>query len=178
MTAFEFSVIASGLDPQAEEFEARFYEGGCDDALVSFQNGHVVVDFTREAESLDRALASAVESVASTGARVERIEPDPLVSISDIAKRAGMTRAAISNYHRGQRGEAFPAPIARITSDSPFWDWADVARWLARRGTLSMAEAIEAELIRQANIAVQRGEVRIGRLLREHAERYELELCA
>ena len=41
-----------------------------------------------------------------------------------------------------------------------------------------MAEAIEAELIRQANIAVQRGEVRIGRLLRQHAERYELELCA
>lgn len=178
MPAFEFSVIASGLNPRAADFEARFYEAGCDDALVSFQNGHAIVDFTREAESFDRALASALESVAATGARIDRIEPDPLVSISDIAKRAGMTRAAISNYFRGLRGDGFPSPVARITSDSPLWDWADVARWLARSGKVSTASAVEAELIRQANVAVQRGEVRVGPFLREQAERYELELCA
>ena len=178
MPVFDFSVIASGPDPRSADFEARFYDAGCDDALVSFQNGHVIVDFSREAESFDRALASALESVAATGARIDRIEPDPLVSISDIAKRAGMTRAAISNYFRGLRGDGFPSPVARITSDSPLWDWADVARWLARSGKVPTASALEAELIRQANVAVQRGEVRVGPFLRERAERYELELCA
>ena len=123
-------------------------------------------------------VSAALESVAATGARIDRIEPDPLVSISDIAKRAGMTRAAISNYFRGLRGDGFPPPVARITSDSPLWDWADVARWLARSGKVPTASAVEAELIRQANLAVQRGEVRVGPFLREQAERYELELCA
>lgn len=178
MKTFEFSVVASGLDPQADDFEARFYGNGCDDALVSFQNGHVVVDFARTAETFDQAMASALENVAATGARIDRIEPDPLVSLSDIAKRANMTRAAISNYHRRQRGEAFPAPSARITSDSPLWDWAVVAKWLADGGRLPRAKAVEAELVRQANLAVQRGEVHIGPLLRARAVEYEQELRA
>ena len=29
-------------------FEALFYDNGCDDALVSFQNGHIIIDFARE----------------------------------------------------------------------------------------------------------------------------------
>jgi hypothetical protein len=36
MKTYEFSIIASGLDPRAEGFDSRFYEKGCDDALVSF----------------------------------------------------------------------------------------------------------------------------------------------
>ncbi|SDF97191.1 helix-turn-helix transcriptional regulator [Thalassobaculum litoreum] len=177
MKMYEFSVIASGLDPQADDFEARFYDNGCDDALVSFQNGHVIIDFTRAAETFDCAIASAVEAVAATGARIVRIEPDPLVSLSDIAKRANMTRAAISNYHRGQRGAAFPSPAARITSDSPLWEWADVARWLASGGKLSRATAVEAELVRQANLAVQRGEVHIGPMLKARSEQFERDLA-
>ena len=52
MATFEFTVIASGLDPQSDDFEARFYEGKCDDATVSFQNGHTILDFEREARSI------------------------------------------------------------------------------------------------------------------------------
>src|SRR5665811_1758773 len=98
MKTYEFSVIASGLDPQAEDFEARFYDGGCDDALVSFQKGHIIIDFAREAESIDAAIASAIENVAVLGATVDRVEPDPLVSLADIAARTEMSRAAMSLY--------------------------------------------------------------------------------
>jgi hypothetical protein len=178
METFEFSVIASGLDPATEDFEARFYDHGCDDALVSFQKGHVIVDFAREAESFGDAVASALENVAATGARIDRLEPDPLVSLSDIAKRAEMTRAAISNYYRGCRGEGFPAPVARVTSDSPLWEWATVARWLACNGKLAPSVAVEAELVRQANLAVAGGEVHIGPMLRQRATEYEETLCA
>ena len=93
---YEFSIIASGLDPQAEDFEARFYKAGCDDSTISFQKGHIIIDFTRPAESIDEAISSAIEAVRAAGAHVDRVEPDPLVSLSEIAARAGMSRAAMT----------------------------------------------------------------------------------
>lgn len=178
MKTFEFSVIASGLDPHADDFEARFLANGCDDSLVSFQRGHIIVDFAREAETLDEAIASAVEGVVAAGAHIERIEPDPLVSLADIAKRAALTRAAITNYHKGIRADGFPAPVARVTTDSPLWEWADVARWLARKQRVSLATAIEAETVREANRAIANGETRIGARLKRHIATYRAGLHA
>ncbi|MHB8272949.1 hypothetical protein [Bradyrhizobium sp.] len=82
---FEFSIIASGLDPKAEDFADRFFDAGCDDATLSFREGHIILDFARDAETIDAAIVSAVECVAATGAKVQRIEPDPFVSLADIA---------------------------------------------------------------------------------------------
>jgi len=117
MKTFEFSIIASGLDPEAEDFVDRFFNAGCDDATLSFQKGHTILDFAREADSIDAAIVSAMECVTAAGAKVDRIEPDPLVSLSDIASRTGMSRAAMTQYSKGQRGKNFPSPVARITSD-------------------------------------------------------------
>jgi len=169
---FEFSVIASGLDPGRDDFFDRFYEAGCDDATVAFQNGHIIVDFAREAATLADAIASAVEAVRKAGAKVERIEPDPLVSLSDMAARAGMTRAALSNYFKGLRAKSFPAPVAKVTSESPLWNWATVARWMFENKKLSREAALEAEIVRQANEAIAKGEGRIGEVLRRKAKEY------
>jgi len=114
MRVYEFSIVASGMDPNADDFESRFYDAGCDDATVSFQRGRIVLDFARVASSADEAISSAVEDVRASGATVDRIEPDPLVSLSEIAARAGLTRAAVSQYARGQRGAGFPAPVAKV----------------------------------------------------------------
>ena len=137
MEMYEFSIIASGLEPSADDFETRFYDAGCDDATIAFQRGHIIVDFTRQATSLGDAINSAIEDVRSTGARVDRVEPDPLVSISDIAARASLSRQIVSLYAKGARGEGFPAPVARVTSDSPLWNWASVAKWLQAKGSLA-----------------------------------------
>lgn len=178
MKTFEFSVIASGLDPHAEDFEARFYENGCDDALVSFQKGHIIIDFAREAETFAEAVASALENVAATGAHIDRLEPDPLVSLSDIANRANLSRAAITNYYKGYRCEGFPAPVARVTSESPLWDWGRVAKWLVCNNKLDRSVAIEAETVSEVNRAVEHGEIHIGVRLTQHMEEYEEALCA
>jgi len=155
MKKYEFSIIASGLDPQANDFESRFYDAGCNDATISFQKGHIIADFAREAESIDSAICSAVEGVEAAGAHVDRVEPDPLVNLSDIAARAGLTRAAISQYSKGKRSENFPPPVARVTSDTPLWDWATVATWLFRHQKLSREEAVEAEAVKAANEAIK-----------------------
>jgi predicted DNA-binding transcriptional regulator AlpA len=173
MKTHEFSIIASGLDPSADTFESRFYDAGCEDATVSFQKGHIIVDFAREAASLEDAISSAIEAVASTGAKVERVEPDPLVSLADIASRTGMTRAAMTHYSKGQRGRDFPAPVARVTSDSPLWDWSAVARWLFARKKLAKETVIEAAVMKQANEEIACGQVHVRERLRTHVQEFE-----
>ena len=151
MTLYEFCIIASGLDPQDDDFESRFYDMGCDDATISFQRGRIILEFGREALSLEDAIASALDDIRRAGATPHRVEPDPLVSMSDIGARAGLTRAAISLYAKGERGENFPSPVARVTTDSPLWLWSEVAAWLAKSGKLPQATVKEAQAIEAAN---------------------------
>jgi len=178
MKTHEFSIIASGLDHTAKDFESRFYDSGCDDATVSFQKGHIILDFAREAESLKDAITTAVEAVTKAGAKVERVEPDPLVSLSDMASRAGMSRAAMTNYYKGKRAENFPAPVARVTSESPLWDWSIVARWMFEHQRLELESALDAEMVKCANKAICNGEVHIGAQLKQREEEYGAELEA
>lgn len=176
MKKFEFSIIASGLDPEAEDFEQRFYDAGCDDAAIAFQKGHIIVDFTREAKSVSEAIVTAVRDVQAAGARIDRIEPDPLVSLSDIAARSGMTRAAMTQYSKGQRRLDFPPPVARVTSDSPLWDWATVAKWLFQHDKLSRDDAIAAAAVRAANQAIRTRAARLEETLKGSLKAYEKEL--
>jgi predicted DNA-binding transcriptional regulator AlpA len=176
MKKYEFSIIASGLDPGAEDFEQRFYDAGCDDATISFQRGHIIVDFARAANSIDEAIVSATKGVEAAGARVDRVEPDPLVSLADIAARTGMTRAAMTQYSKGQRGRDFPPPVARITSDSPLWDWATVAKWLFQNEKISRNTAIQAEAVRAANAAIESHAPSLREALQGSLQSYERDL--
>lgn len=178
MKRHEFSIIASGLDPSQDNALDRFYEAGCDDATIAFQKGHIIADFARAAATFEDAIASAIRDVTKAGAKVERIEPDPLVSLSDMAARAGLTRAALTNYFKGLRAEAFPPPVARVTTESPLWDWATVARWMYAHKKLSREEAVAAEIVREANEAIAEGGGRIGERLRKRVREYERELDA
>jgi hypothetical protein len=177
MNTYEFSIIASGLDPRADDFEARFFDAGCDDATVSFQKGHIIVDFARSAESVTEAIASAVENVRTAGAMIDRIEPDPLVSLSEIAARSEMSRSAMSLYAKGERAKDFPAPVARVTSESPLWNWAVVARWLFINKKVSRNVAVEAEAFYQANEAIEARDYKIRERLGPRIEEYEHALC-
>ena len=155
MKIFEFTIIASGLDPQADDYEDRFFAAGCDDATLSFQKGVIIAEFHREAVSFSTAVASAYEAMLRAGAKVERIEPDHHVSFSEIAERAGLSRMAISLYTRGERGADFPGPVAKVTSKHPLWDWPEVAEWLFERGTLSREEVVQARIVKELNCRLE-----------------------
>ncbi len=86
---------------------------------------------------------------------MERFEPDFLVSKAEIAKRANLSRAAVSLYVSGDRGQGFPSPHARITSSSPLWDWVEVSAWLHQNDQLSVDEVVKARISRAVNLAVQ-----------------------
>lgn len=154
MKTHTFAVVASGPDPHDLAYADRFFEAGCDDATISLQKGLFVLEFDREARTFENALVSAIRDVGKAGAVVERVEPDHLVNASDIAARTGLTRSAVSLIAAGKRGSGFPAPIARVTTDSPLWDWADVARWMWEHDKVSQDVAIEAAGIRTANATI------------------------
>ncbi|OLF80759.1 hypothetical protein AWH62_14770 [Maricaulis sp. W15] len=169
MSEHEFTLIVSGVDPAAGEFEERFFEAGCDDATLMLHRGAVAVCFIREDEDFVHAVISAYQDVSKAGAIVERLEPDFLVSQTEIAARAKLTRAAVSNYASGDRGTGFPAPKARITTKSPLWDWVDVSGWLYRNNLLKMQDVVDARITRALNLALQhdskRDEGRLSELL-------------
>jgi hypothetical protein len=146
-TLFEFVLVATGLDPNDDAFEDRLVNAGCDDATISFQRGLILLDFARHVDDMELALVSALANVRDAGAYVRGIEPSDLVSLAEIARRANMTRAAISNYFAGLRSADFPLPRARVTTDSPLWSWAEVAEWLYERERVDLATVEAAKLI-------------------------------
>ena len=160
MRTHEFTIVASGLDPEMDGYEDRFVEAGCDDATLSFQKGVIIADFAREAVSFSKAVATAYEDILKTGAKIERVEPDYMVSLSDIAERSGLTRQAISLYTKAERGSGFPNPVARVTSNSPLWDWLEVTEWLYAQGKIDGEAVLEARIIKEANrhIEIHAGE--------------------
>lgn len=180
MKAWSFTIIASGLDPATPGFADRFFEAGCDDATIAFQKGLIVLEFDREARNFAHALLSAMEDVRRAGAKIERVEPDHLVSASDIAKRADLGRAATSLYAKGERGKGFPVPVARITTDSPLWDWLEVAAWLFRRKKLPLNTVVQARMVKEVNVVLggERAPSRLGRAIEHRHIVHEERVCA
>ena len=154
MRNHEFTIVAAGLDPQAADFGDRLFEAGCGDATISLQKGAIILEFDRDARTFSSALVSAIANVRAAGATVVHVEPDHLVSLADIALRAGVSRAAASNYAKGSRGQGFPAPVARVTTENPLWDWVEVARWFHQSGRLPTRDVVRARIVRQANLGI------------------------
>jgi len=112
-----------------------------------------------------------VENVTAAGATVERVEPDPLASLADMAKRANLSRAALSLYAKGERGDGFPAPRVRVTSESPLWDWAEASQWLFRHRRVGRDVAVNAMVVREANEVLHRRDRDFRTALHHRVER-------
>lgn len=94
-----------------------------------------------------------------------RSAAEPLVSGAEIARMAGVTRAAVSNWRR--RHDDFPAP-AGGAANSPLFRLADVRTWLARqhKGQEASGEVQLWQLLRGAyGDDIVRGLAAIARLL-------------
>lgn len=76
MTTFAFTLQLTGVDVDSD-YEAAFYGGACDDALLSVVDGKVFLDFDRDAGSYEAAVKSAVLDVERIGAKVVEVTPLP-----------------------------------------------------------------------------------------------------
>lgn len=84
------------IDGDVEAKIEDLFEAGCDDATFGSIDSVHYVDFDREAPTLDRAVFSAIKDIESVpGFCVRRVEPDDLVTASEIAERLDRSRESV-----------------------------------------------------------------------------------
>jgi hypothetical protein len=74
MTKYEFTLIVKDGPELTEEIADRLFSSGCDDGSPGVCCGLFSIDFHREADSLEKAIASAIRNVRSAGLETERVE--------------------------------------------------------------------------------------------------------
>ena len=153
---WSFTLVCDLNGTDATDVAERLYGSGCGDVLVSTQFGRLILAYDREAGNFAGALCSALREAWSLGVRVIRIEPETMVTASEIAARVGVSRQAVSLAAAGRRGTGFPPPVARVTTSSPLWDWPTVARWYAGRGAIRTRDVIVARHIARMNAWIAR----------------------
>lgn len=135
MTIHQFTLIVEGADLQDDAHVNALFEAGCDDATVGKVGSVQYLDFDREAESFADAVFEATEAIETAGfkARVVHLEPDDLVTTTEIAERTGRTRESVRLLVRGNRGPGrFPAPATHFKSRQRMWRWQEVLLWFAQ----------------------------------------------
>lgn len=74
MQEYEFQLILPPGTGICETLANDLFEAGCDDAMLFSTSGTTAVGFTREAESLEQAVRSAIADVLKAGQQVVRAE--------------------------------------------------------------------------------------------------------
>lgn len=147
-------------DRNPDELVERLGEAGCDDALVGIgQPGRLALEFTREAESADAAVRSALTDVRSAVPSAQLIEVAPdLVGLTDVAELIGVSRQNMRKLMLANP-RSFPAPVHE--GSTSIWHLADVLGWLQTRGSYSLAR----DVLEVARVALQVNLAKEGRRL-------------
>ena len=84
--SFDFTLILGGSKDISDEMANRLYEAGLDDALVGSKDGEIFIDITRDANTLEEAVQSAISQVhqSGTGLRVRDVKPEKAKLVSGI----------------------------------------------------------------------------------------------
>lgn len=158
MTVHRFSLLIHGIDVLSDDDFDALYAAGCNDALFGVRQGMQFAEFARREDTLAAAVGSAISQVESAvpGARVMRVEPDDLVTLTEIAQRVGRTKESVRLLSEGRRGPGgFPTPIAWIAARQRVWQWSDIATWFAERLGKDLPTAPAADFVAALNGALE-----------------------
>ena len=75
MPTYEFQLVLSNVTTISEEIADALFEAGCDDGTPFSSQGAAAVGFSRDAESMEDAIRSAITDVNKAGYVVARAEP-------------------------------------------------------------------------------------------------------
>lgn len=111
----------------------RLEDAGCDDALVGIgRPGRLALEFSREADSAEEALHSALADAKKAIPSAKLIEASPdFVGLTDIAEIVGISRQAMRKLVLAHR-KTFPIPVHE--GSVSIWHLAEVLAWLESRG--------------------------------------------
>lgn len=74
MKKYDFTLVLAGDLELTDDLADALFSAGCDDGTPGTHCGEFVIDFHREAESLEDAIRSAISHVRSAGQTVSRVE--------------------------------------------------------------------------------------------------------
>lgn len=152
MAVFDFAFILDA-NPEDEALADRLAAPPLDDASLILQNGAWALSFDRESASYKDAVLSAYEDIKRVGVGIVSFDPDYLVSATEIAERAGVSKAAVSKYVH--QDPTFPGPIRLVMSPRPLYDWVGVSRWFVKRKQLDVCAYHGAIVSRVVNFGAQ-----------------------
>lgn len=137
-------------DSNADEVVERLGTAGCDDALVGIgQPGRIALNFTRDHESAEKAVISALKDVKSVIPEAKLIEVGPdFVGLTDVAELVDVTRQNMRKLMM-MHTDSFPAAVHE--GNTAIWHLAHILQWLNDRG----GYRIEQSLLDVAYIAMQ-----------------------
>ncbi len=75
MPTFDFQLVLGDVELMTEEIANALFDAGCDDGTPFSSQGMAAIGFTREANSLEEAIRSAIADVNKAGFVVSRAEP-------------------------------------------------------------------------------------------------------
>ena len=76
LKCYRFTLALAGESEMTDELQGRILGAGGDDASLWSEGGTLYLSFDREAESLGKAIGSAVEDVGRAGCAVVRVDVD------------------------------------------------------------------------------------------------------
>ena len=74
MPTFEFQLILRDVQEISEELADSLFDAGCDDGTPFSSQGVAAIGFSREADSIEEAVRSAIADVNKAGLTVARVE--------------------------------------------------------------------------------------------------------
>lgn len=82
MQNYDFTVVLRGMSEIDDDLAEALFEAGCDDGTPFSSQGVAAIGFSREADSLEAAIRSAIADVQKTGCTADsvKIEADALAA--------------------------------------------------------------------------------------------------
>ena len=74
MTSWDFTVILKGVAEMSDDLANALYEAGCDDGTAGSSCGEATASFSRESDTLQNVIASAVADIRRAGCKVGRVQ--------------------------------------------------------------------------------------------------------
>lgn len=170
---FALKFMLTATSPDVDELVERLGEAGCNDALVGIgQTGRIALEFTREADSAQQAIFSALEAVKVAIPEVKLIEVTPdFVGLSDVAELVGVTRQNMRKLMLAHQ-DSFPAAVHE--GSAALWHLSPVLRWLKECANYR----IEQSMLDVAYMAMQINLTKEASQIERRVQREVLELVA
>ncbi|EON93067.1 prophage cp4-57 regulatory [Marinobacter lipolyticus SM19] len=117
-------------DLAQDQIESSLFQAGCEDAIIGLgQKGRLALNFTREAESAEQAILSAIQDVQRAVPEARLVEAGPdFVGISDMASLLKFSRQNMRKLIQTHLA-SFPLPVHE--GASAIWHLFDVLAWFS-----------------------------------------------